>query len=389
MSKIKKPKIEIMKYLRKFDTLANYVGARGGIIRPSVSLIDEDNSVKYDPLFQFNPRYLYSDMTTSLDYVSGKTVIGIEVIPGSHMEDGKARFVSVKNMSRTDPENGCTDTGNSNDNPAAKIPWGNGNVDVPELINYDSAGLKLKIKTDYETEANPFGIVNELDPDAMDYAVSYLVTDFDIGYQGNNYPFFDGAYLTGYLSSGHQAINYRVIPYPFNQNGTRNSLYWEAQNGRAISDMNGKENTEKLISHIGISGWQSGVLNTAVSGTTSESFNHPAAAACYRFNAGVEDLTHQWYLPAVGELGYLFANIAKINSKIDALPSEQGVKLGVLYADSMSTNTLGSLLWSSSERDSDSAWDLYLKDGGLSGGNGNKAVANSGYRVRAFLAVQQ
>jgi hypothetical protein len=180
------------------------------------------------------------------------------------------------------------------------------------------------------------------------------------------------------------------IPYPFNADGTKNTLYSSNGEGMAITDMDGAGNTDTLIERMDIEGWQTGELNTTVGdGSDISTINHPAAVACYRFNPASSNTAHQWYLPSIGELGYLFANIAKINAKIDALPSGQGVKLGVLNSQTESVDSLGRWLWSSSEYGDRNAWYLGLSNGSLGNYYGYyKYDAFEGNRVRAFFSLQ-
>jgi hypothetical protein len=373
-------------YLNKFANPAAYTTAKAGssFYKPAVSLIDSTHDVMYDPVFFFNPRYLYSDLSTSKNLNSAKTVIGIEVIPGSHMSDGKTRYVSVKNMSRSNPEAGSVETGNESTNSAAMIPWGNYNDDVDGLTNYSTGAYGLATGGDV-TEANPYGLVNSVG--SVTNPV-FLTSDYDNGVDNNQYPFFEGAYIQPPLTSS--GVTKGFIPYPFNADGTKNTLYSSNGEGMAITDMDGAGNTDTLIERMDIEGWQTGELNTTVGdGSDISTVNHPAAVACYRFNPASSNTAHQWYLPSIGELGYLFANIAKINAKIDALPSGQGVKLGMLNSQTLSVGSLGGWLWSSSEYNVNNAWGLYLGNGSLDNGHySSKDTANEDGRVRAFFSLQ-
>jgi hypothetical protein len=378
-------------YLHKFTDQAAYNTAKSGqdFYLPSVSLINSTRALIYDPevvAWSFNPRYLYSDMSASTTLDSSKTVIGVEVIPAGHLGSGSAaRFVSVKNMSRAEGEveNGSVAVGNSSENPAAMIPWGNYNDDIEGMTNYQNAGYKLDTDQEAITESNPYGIINEL----SESTDSYLATDFDNGLDGNVYPFFDGAFLPGYSTPSGSSVNIS-IPYPFNSDGTLNTLYSQNGNGMAVTDMAGAANTDILMARKTVT-WSTGdALDTEVGDASEMSgkVNHPAAIACRRFNPASSNTSGQWYLPSAGELGYLFANIAKINTKIGALAEGQGVKLGVLNSQSESVDSLGYWLWSSSEYDDGRAWNLYLYGGSLSG-NGKNGAGGDG-RVRAFLSLQ-
>ena len=111
-----------MKYLRSFENAAEYNAAKSGsdFYRPCVSLIESNMSVNYDPFMAMVGDYLYSDLSFSTDLDSSKTPIAICVAPKTHFKNRKARWMSLVNMSATDPENGTTATGNnSSTNPGA------------------------------------------------------------------------------------------------------------------------------------------------------------------------------------------------------------------------------------------------------------------------------
>lgn len=379
-----------MEYLRNFPDESAYLAAKAGsgFLLPSVSLIDNPFSIFYDPLFIFNPKYLYEDLSTSKELDSSKRVIGVEVIPGSHMADRKTRFVSVRNMSRTNPETGSVAVGNSDVNDAAMIPWGNYNDPINGMTEYEYSGYQLKQDESAITEENPFGVLNELSSEATQSGL-YLATDYDNGIAGNEYPFFDGVYFPGFVTPSG-SYSYVSAPYPFNSDGKKNLLYQNNGEGMAITDLNGKTNTATLISRITEPDWNTGVLKTDVGNQeeSGRSFNHPAAAACYRFNAGISSLSGQWYLPSMGELGYLWANINKINAKINALGTGMGVAVGdpaTAYGEDSSTTGLGGWLWSSSVDSSSDAWYLSTYNGNMN--NGSRYNSGDDNRVRAFLSL--
>lgn len=367
-------------YLNKFENQTGYTNAVMGVgfKLPHVSLVESTNEVKYAPIF--NPKYLYSDLSTSRVLDSSKTVIGIEVIPASHETDGKARYMSVKNMSKSTPEDGTIS--NSTD---ANIPSGSRNdysrLDIQGLNVdiYQNCGYDLARDQEAITEDNPFGIINEL----SSHNQLSFTTDLDSLIADNNYPFFDGAYIYKYVSVSSATAVDETLPYPFNADGTKNHLYWNNGNGMAITDMDGFNKTAALINRIAVEGWQTGELNTNVSTVDHASaiLNHPAAAACYRFNPVSSNTTHLWYLPSIGELGYLAANIVKINAKIDALPSGQGVKLDLSLDKFYIPTSNGSSIAD------DFIYLDYTKNScALSAASGNAYSDNYRY-VRAFIAI--
>ena len=242
-------------------------------------------SIKYDP----KPNVpvpsaigdiLYSDMTVSSDIESGKTPIAICVgLPESY-EDGKARYMSLVNMSATDPENGTTATGNDTiNNPGAGFCWGGKGIEVPGITCYTSSTAVLE-------------------------------------------------------------------------------------------DKDGKVNTTIL--------W--GLATNGKTGTIDKgaftSADYPAAVACHRFyTQGTQ--AGDWYLPAAGELQPILPNLNTINTKLGSL--------GVAVGDNSTYETLGSWLWSSSQKSSSNAWYLYTYKGSVN--DRNKNTAGGGSRVRAFFQL--
>ena len=368
-----------MKHLRKFPNLAAKEAAT--INRPSVSLIEDTMDVIYDPHYYFNPRYLYTDGSTSTTLDSSKTVMGVEVIPASHMPDGKARFVSVKNMSRFagEVETGTTAKGNDAANGGTSITWGKNNEDINELSNFVNAGYELKMVEEAKSEANPYGLINELSAEAMS---DTLVTDFYNGYPESKYPFFSGAYLP--LNSNLMFPVDDTLPYPFNSDGTKNMLYWNNGVGMAITDMDGESNTYILRTRSQVTWSEGDELNL-----DTNIINHPAAIACYRFHGGKPDTAGHWYLPSMGELGYLWANIAKINAKIAALDDSIGVKIGILDTSTEPIDSLGAELRSSTELNQSNILTLRTDLGGIGfWKKSDQTTQTSSFsRVRAFLAV--
>ena len=146
--------------------------------------------------------------------------------------------------------------------------------------------------------------------------------------------------------------NAHHIPSPFMNNGAFNENYSTlfTTDGtafdNALSDFDGFRNTQILIKDAGV----------------------VAAKHCAIFNPGYGN--GKWYLPAVGELGFIMPRFKVINSKLSALGSS-GVQLDA-----------GSEYWSSTEYDEFDAWYVGTTSGAVSG---NYKYENK--YVRAFLAL--
>lgn len=148
---------------------------------------------------------------------------------------------------------------------------------------------------------------------------------------------------------------------------TEASLYWSsaAVSGggtttsdrvTAFNDWNGKANTAAQIQHAECSG---------------ESYAPGFCAKYSRVNANGQGLTAgKWWLPSMGELMCIYANMRKINYALSLIEG--------------ATQIAETWYWSSTEGSATNAWALYLYDGHAD--NGTKATTQGGVRpVSAFI----
>lgn len=126
----------------------------------------------------------------------------------------------------------------------------------------------------------------------------------------------------------------------------------------AMNDWNGKANTASIISKS---------TSAAVTNTSAYA---PGFCNLYsRVNANGKGLTSgKWWLPSVGEMMMIYANMTKINYCLSLI--------------SGATQLVESWYWTSTESSAASAWGLYLSGGYL----GWYAKASSRYRVRPVSA---
>lgn len=232
------------------------------------------------------------------------TPIGVVVIPEGILPDGKARMMGLKPVDKSgNPSTSHVD-----------ITWSSGGTDIP-LTNYtklpttDNAGST-------STGSNSSGY---LPSDMFSYEISYV----DSGAKYNNYaPYIPSPYL---YNGGELAFN---------------SEYSKTiEGGNALSDFNGLSNTEILVG-----------LGT----------DYMAANAAWKYSDGVSNT--QWYLPAIGELGFL---IPRLNQITNVLTSVGGIKLST-----------GGYFLSSSVYSNDYAYNLSTYEGLIYNHykNGNKYV---------------
>jgi hypothetical protein len=317
--------------------------------------------------FQFVNKILYSDMSIGSTVDLTKTPIAIQVAPSSHFQDKKARWMSLVNMSLTDPDNGTTAIGNDvNTNPGAGINWGYEGVSGTESEGVAS----LKFNEDGETL---LGFLPELRSDQGTQGFLPNKRSKDIAIDDKSEYFIDPLdnryYYTG-LGSFKVGSTISAMPSPFYKNGRLNPwsrLY-------ALNHENGYELTYLMINAQTVP-WQ----DVSIIDNESKEGNYPAAVVCKRFNP----FGGQGYLPSMCELQYLAINLENYNELLADIPNS--VRLGDYYLeDPQHQEGLGSWLWSSSEYNSDFSWTLdtfSLRVHSIDMSDGNNYS-----RVRAFLA---
>ena len=244
------------KFITKFGTTSEYNSAKSNFDLPHVSLTTDDNIVHYHPipLVAKLYDYLYEDGSFGKKDAT-KTAIGVCVIPGGVLPDGKARFMSLKGMTLTSPNEGGSNTG---------IYWGGNGSDTTLLTHF-----KEVVTGDTTAEGtDSYGHVPK-NGSYMDYT-PHIPSPID--------------YFSAYSSTG------------------------------ATSDLDGKANTEKILAvdNAASTAWQTAASITNNSGATNV---HPAAQCCWRFNPGSTN-QGDWYLPSMGELAFIMANFDKLNTAI-------------------------------------------------------------------------
>lgn len=216
------------------------------------------------------------------------TPVGVVVVPEGFAPDGKARIVSLLYVNAS---------GNTSTSYTSMI-WSNVNVDT-ELTNY------TKVPT-------------------TDNAGSTSTSSGSKGYLPSDK-------FTGTTSTIDPKAKYRgstpMIPSPY-LGDAPNPEYNKEISGynNALSDFNGLSNTQTLVG-LGA--------------------DYVAANACWNYKDGPSNL--QWYLPSMGELGYLMPRFNEINNVIEAL--------GGVAVDG------SAYFWSSSEFGSSNAYALNTTNG--------------------------
>ena len=312
------------KFITKFNTVNAYNEAAPSFDLPHVSLTKDDMIVHYHPISSLAlavGTYLYNDGTTGT--TANSNVVGVCVIPDGLLPDRKARFMSVKAITEDSEESIVW----SNDYSRTVLP--------KQYTQVPCVGLNEKKGT--------VVITNQVEHSNGN---GYMPSDSDNGSFTALANPYDSVTKFAYNDSDHH------IPSPFMNNGAFNENYSTLFTtggtaiNNALSDFDGFGNTQILIKDDDV----------------------VAAKQCANFNPRYGE--GKWYLPAVGELGFIMPRFKEINSKLSALGSS-GVRLDGL-----------SSYWSSTEYGDYDAWRVNTSNGGLN--NGSKDDVNY---VRAFLAL--
>ena len=282
------------------------------------------------------------DYSTDTFPTSAYTPIGVVVIPASHNVhgDGIPTMMSLVAMRCDTPESGGTSD--------QYMYWGEYGTDISTLPNLNQAPYVGTGTTIGNTIIGTTG-------------VTYLPSD---RFTTVDNPYDEG---TGYYSGG---TSYSQSPSPYVTGGGRNPLYYQttspSSTANCLADFDGRGNTDKILTQRGskdYSSWKP---------TSNEEADYPAASCCDMFRT-VGTNQGDWYLPSMGELGYVMARFNAINNSINKLPSD--VNKLVVTSNGF---------WSSSESSSAYARYLTTRYGNV---HNNYSKSNS-FCVRAFAPVQ-
>lgn len=228
-----------------------------------------------------------NDYSTTTYPVSNYIPIGIVVVPNYHNRygDRTGSMVSLLYSSLRTPDSGSTSTNS--------IYFGGGNTDIP-LTSY----------TKYGYIGSGGNVTNEFSGVT---SVAYFASD--------RFTTVKNPYDTkvGYSNAGS---SYRYIPSPYVNNEMRNPLYcYGKELGNAIADIDGKANTEVCLQYATSQpNWKT---DSEIDNEYGEGY-YPAVCSCWRYHT-VGTNQGDWYLPSIGELGYLLARLNVINNSINKL----------------------------------------------------------------------
>lgn len=317
-------------YLKKFNSKEEYESAwRSGLLpKDNVSFIDDNvildgNDYAGDVKFYVSPPpppVLVGDVaywdgsqvkTTPLSKYNTSlgTAVGVVVVPEGFAPDGKVRICSLY---------GVDASGNAVSSNKSMV-WGPLYIDT-SLTNY------TRVPTTDNNGSTSTGSYDcgQLPSDGFTGATSYV--DSKAKYRGTS----------------------DLIPSPYLGEGPNPEYYKEISGYyNALSDFNGLSNTQTLVD-----------LGS----------DYTAANACWKYKDGSSNI--QWYLPGLGELGYIMPRFNEINSVINSL--------GGFAVDSSLD------LWSSSEYSGSYAYSLITGSGYVSN-HSSRAYSRNYVRPFALL----
>ena len=258
-----------MKYLKVFNTDTEYQNFSEGdlFVSPNISYIRTNKGLKFTPIIPAAAGDVaYWDgskvKTTPLSSwnTSLGTPVGVVVVPTGFAPDGKTRIIGLKPV----------DTDGNQTNSAQLMKWSYISTDT-SLTNY----TKVPITDNTSSASTGSSTYGDLPSDAIPTSINSITSFID---PNTNYD------ITAKNS---------CIPSPYIGDKPNPEYYKELDGNNALSDFNGLSNTQTLVG-----------LGTG----------YTAANAAYKYNDGASNL--QWYLPGIGELGFLAPRFNVINNTL-------------------------------------------------------------------------
>ena len=337
--------LEHLKSFADVDSYKEHILSSNAVF-PNVSYVGETDKVYYNPhrdiqageIIYLNGGKLYATKLSNWNSSLG-TAQGVVVVPASHTTDDTVRIISLVPMSCDTPDvGGSAEEG---------ICWGNSDVDLTGLTNYDL------VPTTSNNDSTTIGTnsTSRLPSNSTNgnFTGATCVTDTETKYNNPSGP---------------------MCPSPYLRDNTQNPAYIGNTNGRmSTSDFDGSKNTDIICaSATGQSDWQTASVIT----NSYSSGYYPAACCCRRY--GTSGLpSGNWYLPACGELGYIMPRFKQIQDSLQGI-IDSGQVAVLLQTDSN--------YWSSTEYSSNNVRTMNTYSGRVDANS-----KNSSTYVRAFASV--
>ena len=294
---------------------------------------------------------------------SDYTPIGVVVIPASHMNDVRARMMSLRYMSCEDPENGSLQY------QSQKFVWGTATdltgltyfTEVPVIARYDDEGQG--------------GVTALTEPQGIYTTFIYALLPSDYpSWTGETNPEDEGTrwkqsntYWNSSSKTSVEAYNF-YAPSPYAKDGTPNPLYRATSYSggsinNALSYFDGRHQTDVILAARGAKDYRSWkpTYNTPA--------DFPAVSVCDMYHT-VGTSQGDWYLPSQAELGYVVARLNAISKSLTKIGGVQSL--------------VNSWLWSSTSTSNELVRAFFFGTGQI---NGNSIKETAKNAVIAFTAV--
>ena len=324
----------------------------GGGVNPSeanvadICLYDKQS----DKLIIVDGNEFSGDLYPSTNY----SPVGVVVVPGHHdvYKDGSCAIVSLKYMSCDTPDIGDY----SKTPPYMCYGQNEKNLSIQDYDNVCYAGYRGYVEEEVEGVTSEATLPSDLD------SFNLVINQYDT----KTYYMFDD-------------YNEKYIPSPYKNDGLFNSEYSRTTSPssakNALADFDGVGNTRALCSAATA---QSNWKTDSTIRDRGDSGYSPAACCCWRYHTeGTKQ--NNWYLPAMGELGYVEVRMKSINEIIE--------KIIMAYEDTVACSiNPTNYLMSSSEQGDSSCWVLGVPTGHV---RGYTDADKSGvlHAVRAYLRI--
>ena len=259
-----------MIYLKIFNSDTEYQNFSEGnlFVSPNISYIKTNKGLRFTPIIPAaagDVAYWDGSKVKTTPLSSWKTSlgtpVGVVVVPTGFAPDGKARIIGLKPANKN---------GNQT-NSAELMKWSSINTDA-SLTNYTKVPLTDNTSSASTGSSNGYAY---LPSDAIPTSINSIASFID---PNTNYSII--------------AEN-NSIPSPYIFDKPNPEYYKELDGNNALSDFNGLSNTQTLVG-----------LGTG----------YTAANAAWKYKDGASNL--QWYLPGIGELGFLAPRFNVINNTL-------------------------------------------------------------------------
>ena len=343
------------------DALQSYLPLSGGTLTGSITFESEPAGNVGDALLydkQANKLIVVpttDDMDTQYP-ANDYEPIGIVVIPASHdvYGTGECGVMSLRFMSTTTPDEGSQTIQSVRwgaERDIDDIPYGG---QVPIGNNEDGSLVYRAVSTS-----------GRLPSDAFNYIQCQHDSDC-------------------YYSEG-SVSNVNTAPSPYLTDDSRNPYFYDDTTYpyNCFSDFGGLNNSKTLWNlSTGQLDWKT---NSTITNNYSEGY-YPAACCCWRYHTnGTQQ--GDWYLPAIGELGYIIPKLNLIHKTLSILKTVYNqniftnIQTGSSYTNSMWSSTIGE---HSSLSDYKAARTISANDGSV----GVDARLNNYHYAVAFTRIK-